>query len=233
MNPSRVPPHNLEAERAVLGAVLLRGGAAPAEDISPGIDPKDFHHPANGLVYQAILELYQRMQPIDTLTVANELRAREQLRRIDGGEAYVAALLDDVPTAHYVVHYARIVRELASLRRLIVACTEIAGQAYGDAGDVSDFLDEAERKIYEIAQRSHSEGYAKVASLLKEAIRAIEKRREKGSDITGVPTGYADLDKLTSGLQPGDLVIIAARPSMGKTSFALNIAQNAAVFAGV
>ncbi len=198
-----------------------------------GLQADDFYHPAHKMILEAALKLEASDQPVDTITVASELRLREQLRRIEGQETYLSGLLDDIPSVEHAGHYAKLIKEASSLRRLILACGEIAAGAYGDPGDVADFLDNAEKTVFELGQTSHRGSYVAAKSLLKGAISTILERKNAGRTVTGVSTGFEALDKITSGLQPGDLDVIAARPSMGKTSFALSIAQNAALLGEV
>ena len=229
MSDRRVPPHNLGAERALLGAVLLRGKGALMVASEIGLSPDDLYHPAHKMILEAALRLEALDKPVDTITVASELRVKEQLRRIEGQEAYLSGLLDDIPSVEHAGHYARLIKEASSLRRLILACGELAAGAYGDPGDVADFLDNAEKQIFELGQTSHRGSYIAVNRLLKDTVKTVLERKNAGKSVTGVATGFRDLDEMTSGLQPGDLDVIAARPSMGKTSFALSIAQNAAL----
>lgn len=226
---SRVPPHNFEAERGVLGAIMLRPDRALDDARNVGVLVDDFHHPSHRMIFSSILSLSDKGRPIDTLTVHDELRATGAIAQIEGGEGFLFALLDEVPTAEHAIHYARIVRDVSSLRRMIVACSEVASEAHGGPGDVCEFLDGASKRVLEIASRTHRDTYEKVALSLNAAIRTIEARRSRGSAVTGVPTGFLDIDQLTTGLQPGDLTVLAARPSMGKTCLALNISCHAAV----
>ena len=220
-------PQNRDAERAVLGAILLRNSALA--EVQALLVPEDFYQPAHRLLYQGMVDLERLGSAIDPLTVSAELDRRGELRRVEGGEGYLVGLLDEVPTAENVGHYARIVREQSTLRNLILVCREIAAQAQGDHGDFREFLDNAERQVFEVARQSEAANYRSVKELLNQTIKNVERRREQGKDVTGIATGFSDLDKTLSGLQPKDLILVAARPSMGKTSLALSFALNAAI----
>lgn len=227
----RVPPQNLEAEQSVLGGILLDHRAIDrAIEI---LDPNDFYREAHKKIFRAMLALNQRGEPVDVVTLSNELAVEGQLEEI-GGAAYLAELAEKVPTAANLAYYARIVREKAVLREVIAASTELAARAYEmRSGEVDDFLDQVEHRIFEISERRVRPQFATMNDLMFTAVHTVESLYERRGLITGVPTGFLDLDRLTSGLQPSDLVIVAARPSMGKTAFALNVAVNAAQEGGV
>jgi replicative DNA helicase len=225
----RLLPHNLEAEMSVVGGILLHPKAF--HQVADLVDAHDFYHPTLGAIYQTMVELDEQSKPIDQLSVAEQMRttdAYHKLRAVNG-EAYFGELMNAVVTVENLAYHARIVRSKATARRLAEAAQEIAAKGYGDYGDVDDYIDNAERTIFEIAQRTQRHSYVPVKKLLNETIKAIELRYERKQAITGVPTGFHKFDALTAGLQPGDLVIFAARPSMGKTSLVLNAAQNAAI----
>ncbi len=227
----RVPPQNLEAEQSVLGGILLDHRAIDrAIEI---LDANDFYREAHKKIFRAMLALNQRGEPVDVVTLSNELAVEGQLEEI-GGAAYLAELAEKVPTAANLAYYARIVREKAVLREVIAASTELAARAYEmRSGEVDDFLDQVEHRIFEISERRVRPQFATMNDLMFTAVHTVESLYERRGLITGVPTGFLDLDRLTSGLQPSDLVIVAARPSMGKTAFALNVAVNAAQEGGV
>jgi replicative DNA helicase len=219
----KLPPQHIEAEQCVLGAILLENDALlKALEI---LKPPNFYRDAHRKIFDAILALFERSEPIDLLTVSEILRRRNQLEDI-GGSTYLATLLEAVPTAANIRHHARMVRETAILRGLINAATEVIAECYEHTEDVEELLDRAERMIFEISEQRVNAAFANLKDLLKDSIRYTEQLYERHELITGLPTGFRDFDQLTAGLQPSDLIIIAARPSMGKTAFALNIARN-------
>jgi replicative DNA helicase len=222
----RVPPQNLDAERSVLGGILLDNAAL--NDILEFLKAEDFYREAHRKVYEAMCTLASKSEPIDRITVKNALQAQGVFESI-GGDDFIDLLDKVVPAASNLSYYARIVHEKAIARRLIEAAQAIAAQGYEEAGDVADFLDEAERRIFGITEEKAQQGFVQVREIVRDAFKLIESLYERQEDITGVPTGFADLDKMTSGFQPGDLVILAARPSMGKTAFCLNIAAHAGI----
>ncbi|HLG20075.1 MAG TPA: replicative DNA helicase [Bdellovibrionota bacterium] len=222
---TRVPPQNIEAEQSVLGAVLLDNQAA--HEVTEILRPEDFYKESHREIFAATLALLDRNEPADLVTLTNELKKEGKLDRL-GGAAYMASLVEAVPTAANVMHYARIVKEKAVLRDIISAATEIATGGYEEK-DIEEYLDEAETKIFRISERRLSGALLPISSVIKESFRQIEENYERKQLITGLSTGFRDLDKLTAGLQGSDLVIVAGRPSMGKTSFCLNIAQHAAM----
>lgn len=222
----RIPPQNIDAEKSTLGSMLLEKEAIfTATEI---LKPEDFYREAHRQIYQAVSALSGRGEPVDLVTVAEELRQRNLLEQV-GGASYLASLANCVPTAANVEHYAKIVEEKSVLRALISASTRVAQMGYDANLEVETILDEAERAIFQITQKRNVQGFVSLRSILIEAFERIEKLYTEKGGITGIPTGYADLDRLTSGWQPSDLIIIAARPSMGKTTFTLNLAQQAAV----
>lgn len=226
----KLPPQHIEAEQFVLGAILLDNEAlAKALEILRPEDARvNFYRPAHAKIYEAVLDLFERNEPIDLLTVSEVLRRRNQLEEV-GGSTYLATLLEIVPTSANIRHYARLVREKAILRSLINVATEIIAESYEHTEDVEDLLDRAERMIFEISEQRVNAAFANLKELLKDSIRYTEQLYERHELITGLPTGFRDFDQLTAGLQPSDLIIIAARPGMGKTSFALNIARNVGI----
>jgi replicative DNA helicase len=219
----RTLPHNLEAERSVLGAILLHNDAFNL--VAEVIDSEDFFRDAHRRIFDKMVKLVERSDAIDLVTLKEELGRAGELDNV-GGPAYITALVDGVPRSTNVEHYARIIKEKSTLRRLIFSANKILATAYegGDEADV--ILDNAERAIFEIADDKVRDGFVSLRSLAQTGMQAIEKLHGNKELVTGVPTGFTDLDEMTSGLQPSDLIIIAARPSMGKTSLVLNIAQH-------
>ena len=209
----RVPPQNLEAEESVLGGVLLDNTAL--DRVVELLQPDDFYRGAHRKLFNAMLELSERSEPVDLITLSEALRSRGDLADV-GGAAYLGELAERVPTAANIVHYARIVRDRAVLRGLITAATEIATRGYEASGDVAELLDRAEQLIFDISERRVRNAFTRLSEVLVESIKTIERLYEQKQAVTGVATGFADLDNLTSGLQPSDLVIVAGRPSMGK-----------------
>lgn len=219
----RALPHNLEAERSVLGAILVRNDVL--NHAAELIDVDDFFREAHRRIFDAMVALSERGQAIDLVTLKDELARRGALDEV-GGPAYVAALGDGVPRATNVEHYARIIKEKSTLRRLIFSTSRILSSAYEAGLDADELLDEAEKSIFEIADHRIRSGFVPLRDLVHQSFSTIEKLQEHKGLVTGVPTGFDQLDEMTAGLQPSDLIIVAARPSMGKTSFTLNIAQH-------
>ncbi len=222
----KIPPQNIEAEQSVLGGILIENEAI--NRVMEILTPDDFYRDNHRKIYTALIDLSERDEPADLITITNELRKRGELDGI-GGASYIASLIDSVPTAANIEYYARIVREKAILRKLIETSTEIITQSYQDRGDVDSFLDEAEKSIFEISERRVRPSFYSIREVVKTSLDAISKLYERKELITGVPSGFKELDKMTAGFQPSDLIIVAGRPSMGKTAFCLNIAQYAAV----
>ena len=222
----RVPPHDVEVERAVLSA-LLRDNRA-VHSVLTEVAPEDFYHPAHQQLYQSMLALQDANQPVDLHTLANHLNERKILDSV-GGPVYLAELWDYEVTAANVIQHARIVRDKAIRRHLISVATEIAEMGYEQAEDAGALLDRAESRIFEIGRARARQSFRSLHDEMDEAIDYVEALMERRGELTGVPTGFKDFDEKTGGLQPGELVIIAARPSMGKTALALNMARNAAV----
>jgi replicative DNA helicase len=219
-------PQNLEAEQATLGSMLIDRDAVAR--VSELLLPEDFYREAHRLLYQVALHLFDKSQEIDLVTVTEELRRREQLDAV-GGPAYLTTLIDAVPAASNVARYAEIVQEKSLLRNLILASDQIAGWAYEAAEPVDEIVDKAEQQIFGVAQRQSTQDFTPIKPLLAEAFERIDKQYKERGEAVGIPTDFADLDDLTSGLNKSELVIVAARPSMGKTAFVLNIARNVAV----
>ncbi len=229
-NLRRVPPQSLEAEESVLGGILLDNAAL--DRVVELVHVDDFYRGAHKKLFRAMLDLCERSEPVDLITLSEALRARGELADV-GGASYLAALVERVPTAANIVYYARIVRERSTLRTLITASTEIATRGYEAAGDVAELLDRAEQLIFGITERQVRLSFSKIADVLVGSLKTIERAYESKQAVTGVPTGFTDLDTLTAGLQPSDLIIVAGRPSMGKTSFVLGMAENAALRADI
>ncbi len=221
----KIPPQNIEAEQSVLGGVLIENEAI--NKVMEILAPDDFYRDAHRKIFGVLIDLSERDEPADLITMTNELRKRDQLDAI-GGASYLASLIDSVPTAANIEYYARIVKEKAVLRKLIETSTEIITQSYQDRGDVENFLDEAEKAIFEISERRVRPSFYSIREVVKDSLDIISKLYEKKELITGVPSGFKELDKMTAGFQRSDLVIVAGRPSMGKTAFCLNVAQHAA-----
>lgn len=222
----KIPPHNEEAERSILGASMLSKDALL--DIMDIVKPRDFYSEMHKEIFTVIRDLYSRSTPVDTLTVSEELKKRNSLEMV-GGRAYIASLSSGVPSTANAAQYAKIVAEKAVLRRLITTSSDIIEEAYKEAMDADVVLDYAERGIFEIAQAKQSKDVAALKDVLIRNIEIIDEASKLDGNVIGVPTGFRDLDKMTSGLQRSDLVIVAARPAMGKTAFALNVAQQAAI----
>ncbi len=222
----RIPPQNIEAEQCVLGGILIEAGALLK--VLELLEPDDFYKESHGIIYSAIIDLFDRNEPQDLVSVHNELKRKGKLEAV-GGAVYLAELTETVPVASNIDYYARIVRDKAILRRLIQKTTDIASMCYEEAEDVDDILEHAESAVFELSQSKIKQSFHRLKDVIKDSIHKVEDLYEKKELITGVPSGFTDLDKLTAGFQPSDLIIIAGRPSMGKTAFALNIAQHAAV----
>jgi len=224
---SRTPPHNIEAEKSVLGAVFIKPAAF--DEVATNLAVDDFFLPAHREIFEAMVTIDKRRQAIDVIAVADELKTHGMLARLDGGQSYLNELANGVPTAENVLHYARLVREKATLRRLIAACAEVQSSAYGDFGEFESFLDEAETKIFKVAQQNRRETYSATGELMEEVLHNLEVRTAERRAVTGVPTGFTKLDEYTAGLQRENLIIVAARPGGGKTSWAVNVAMHAAL----
>lgn len=219
----RMPPASVEAEQAVLGAMLLKPDAVTtaAEELTAD----DFYRETHRLIFEAMMDLKERTEPVDLVTLTEQLKKADKLTKI-GGIPALSLIANSVPTAANVQYHARIVREKAQLRSLIHAATEIAGAAYEDAEDVEDIMDSAEKRILEVASGKRSKDFVPLQDILLNTLEQIEARYSNKGSITGLPTGFTELDHLTAGLQKSDLILVAARPSMGKTAFTLNIAAH-------
>jgi len=221
----RMPPQSVDAEMSVLGALMLdREAMYRVADI---LSVRDFYKPAHQLIYQAMLDLFKLHEPIDVLSVSTRLREKGTLEDI-GGSSYLTTLVNLVPTASHVLHYAKIVNKKRVLRDLIDASYHIAELGYKEENAVEELLDEAERRVFSISQSSLQQEFFSVKDALDDAWERIDMLHKGDGAMRGVPMGFPDLDNITSGLQKSDLIILAARPSLGKTSLALDIARNAA-----
>ncbi|NVL91136.1 MAG: replicative DNA helicase [Desulfobacterales bacterium] len=226
----KVPPQNIEAEQSILSAILIDNNTLP--EVIEIISEKDFYREVHRKIFTAMVDLFERNEPTDLITLTNALKEQGQLESV-GGASYLSELVDTVPMATNVVHYAKIIREKATLRSLIERAASITSRCFEDRGDVEDILDFAERSIFDISEDKIRPAFHSLADIITDAYKAVEDACENKVLVTGVPTGYRRLDEKTSGFQPGDLVVIAGRPSMGKTALALNIAQNASAQAGL
>jgi replicative DNA helicase len=222
----RVPPQNIEAEQAVLGAILLDSEALITA--MERVKSEDFYKGIHQRIFEAMNELAEEDQPVDLVTLTARLQDKQQLEDI-GGVSYLAELANAVPTAANIDYYAQIVEEKSMLRRLIRTATHIVSNGYASSDDVGDMLSDAESRILEISQRRSSSGFVSIRSVLMEVFEKVEHLFTNKGGTTGIPSGFTDLDRMTSGFQRSDLIIVAARPSVGKTAFALNIAQNVGV----
>ena len=221
-----VPPQNLEAEESVLGAMMLSPGAIGA--VSEILDASDFYRESHAKIYRAALALYAKGEPVDAITLVDELEERSELDAV-GGKERVHELAALVPAPGNAAHYARIVRETATLRGLIRVGSEIARLGWERPGEAQDLVDQAEQVLFDLSQARVAGDFTHIEDLLKESFERIVQLYEAGVDVTGVPSGFRDLDKITSGFQSGNLIIVAARPSMGKSALALCAAANIAV----
>jgi replicative DNA helicase len=221
-----VPPHDLEAEKAILSALLLDNDAI--HSVYTEVVPTDFYHPAHRQLYQSMLSLQDSNQPVDLHTLADYLNSQKTLDAI-GGPVFLAEIADYEATAANVVHHAKIVRDKSVKRSLIAVATEIAEAGYDQTDSAQQLLDAAESKIFEIGQKKARTTFRSLHDEMDEALDYVETLIQRGGELTGIPTDFRDFDEITGGLQPGELIVIAARPSMGKTAMALNIARNAAL----
>lgn len=222
----RVPPQNAEAEQAVLGAILL--DSQTLSTVMEVIRPEDFYRSSHQVIFEVMTELGEENEPVDLITVTARLKDKDRLEEI-GGVSYLTNLANAVPTSANVEYYAQIVEEKSLLRRLIRTATQIASSGYASSDDVGELIDEAEKKIMEISNRRSAGGFVSIRDVLMDVFERVEFLYHNKGGITGIPSGFPDLDKMTSGFQRSDLIIVAARPSVGKTAFALNIAQNVGV----
>lgn len=219
----RMPPQDIQAEQALLGSILLSSDALVAAQ--EYIRVEDFYRRAHRLIFEAMTALNEKQEVIDLVTLMSYLEERDQVEAV-GGAAYLAELADTAPTAAHAEHYARIIEQRSILRRLIQASNDIISQSYDESADVEKLLDQAEQRIMEVSARKTRSGFVKMQEVLNDSLEQIEELYQRDSAITGLSTGYPALDRMTSGLHADELIIVAARPGVGKTAFALNIAQN-------
>lgn len=222
---SRIPPNDKDAEQAVLGAVFLSQDALI--EAMEYVEADDFYQHANQLVFQAMMNLNDEEEPVDVVTVQNELDRLNQIEDI-GGVSYLAELASAVPTAANTVYYAKIVKNKSTLRRLINAATGIVQRSFEEDDDVDSIIDLSEKEIMDVSENRNHKGFRRISDVVKSSFEEIDKLYDQDSDVTGLSTGYKDLDDMTTGLHKDELIILAARPGVGKTAFALNLAQNAA-----
>ena len=218
----RVPPHNIEAEQSVLRSLMLDKDAIIK--VADFLQPGDFYKESHNKIFEAMLELYEERDPIDVLSISNKLEEKSQLEEI-GGSSYVASLVNSVPSASHVSHYAKVVQKKGMLRRLITAADNILEMGYSGNEDVEKILDEAEQGIFKVSQKYLKQDFVPIKSILESAFNRIDELHKDDSSIRGVPTGFPDIDNILAGLQKSDLIILAARPSIGKTTLALDIAR--------
>lgn len=220
------PPQNIEAEQSLLGTILLQDKSII--NIVEVLSPEDFYRDANRTIYQVMLDLFEKREPHDLLTVKNLLQERNKLNEI-GGAAYLASLTDIIPFAGTLVHHAEIIRKKSILRQLIRTTSEVAARCYESQDDIDALVDEAERTIFNIAQSKNKQGFQPMSTIVPKAFDRITRLFDRKEHITGVATGYEQFDLMTAGFQPSDLIILAGRPSMGKTALAMNMVQHAAL----
>jgi replicative DNA helicase len=228
--PDRLPPQDVAAEQSVLGAMLLSKDAIA--DVVEELRQSDFYRPAHATIFAAVIDLYGRGEPADPVTLAAELTKLGEITRI-GGASYLHTLVSMVPTAANASYYSRIVRERAILRRLVEAGTRIVQMGYGGEGDVDQMVDRAQAEVYDVTDRRTSEDYLPLRDLMDGALTEIEAISNRGGEMVGVPTGFAELDRLTNGLHGGQLVIVAARPAVGKSTMAMDICRTASIKHGL
>ncbi|RBP44046.1 replicative DNA helicase [Garciella nitratireducens] len=226
INIGRVPPQSIEAEQSVLGAMLLdKEAIAVATEI---LKAEDFYREAHGAIFDAIVQIYNRSQPVDLITLSEQLKNTNILEEV-GGIGYISDLANTVPASSNVKYYAKIVEEKSLMRKLIQISSEVLDRTYEGTEEVNDLIEMAEKRIFNISQRRSSRGFTPINQVLLEAFDKIEQVFQNKGEITGISTGFIDIDNKISGMQKSDFILVAARPSMGKTAFALNIAQHAGV----
>jgi replicative DNA helicase len=222
----KLPPHNLEAEQVILGGILINNDAL--NQIVDFLASEDFYRKANSIIFEGMVTLYNRDEPVDIITLSHVLEENGKLDKI-GGSDYLASLADATSTSAGITYHAEIVRDLATKRKLIEQCSRISDNCFQPTMETPEILDLAEQSMYEIAERNTGQNFSPLKDVVKESFGKVESMAHGGGNITGISTGFVDFDNLTSGLQPSDLIIIAGRPSMGKTALALNIVYNAAL----
>lgn len=219
----RLPPSSIDSEKSVLGAVMIDNEALNL--VLEVIRSEDFYQRTHQVIFEAMMEVYERREPIDIITLSNQLKASNQIDAA-GGVEYLSHLVDIVPTAANTQYYARIIKEMSLRRKLIHEVSQISNEAFEVSGELDQFIDSVEQRIFKVSESRVNPSFVKAGDIVQHSIKDVEQRFVNKDSITGVPTGFYDFDELTSGLQPSDLVIIAGRPSMGKTSLALSIARN-------
>jgi len=222
----KLPPHAMDAEESILSSILIDNDTLM--DVIEVINSKDFYKPAHEKIFESITDLFAQSEPVDIVTLANRLKEKGQLEKV-GGAAYLSHMVDRVPISVNAVKHAEIIRDKASLRRMIEACSKIINDCMEEQGAMESIIDTAESSIYEISNSKIKPSFSRISDLIDRNITILEERQGSDNEFTGITTGYNQVDKLTFGLQKSDLIILAARPSMGKTAFALNVARNAAV----
>lgn len=227
---AKAPPQNAEAEASLLGSILVDGDAIVK--IADQVRADDFYEPKHRLIFRAMLELYEKRQPLDILTLSNQLESIGELEKI-GGASYLTGLVEGVPTAAHVVHYAGIVAHKATLRRLIGAATDIVGLGYDQNSSLEDLLDKAEQRLFEVSHKNFKQNFIPIGTVLAESFDRLDELHKDKHKLRGIPTGFKAIDNIMAGLQRSDLIVLAARPSMGKTSLALNIGTHIAVKEGI
>jgi len=226
----KLPPQNIEAEQSILGGILIENDAL--NTVVEFLEAGDFYREAHQKIFQCMIALSEKSEPLDLITLTNALKKSKELESI-GGASYLASLVESVPTAANIAYYAKIVKEKSILRKLISTATEIVTQSYHEGKDLEDFLDDAEQAIFRISEHRVKPAFYPIKEIVKESFKVIERLYEKKELITGVPSGFKDLDRKTAGFQNADLIIVAGRPSMGKTAFSLNIAQHVSINAKI
>jgi replicative DNA helicase len=222
---NRLPPQNIEAEQSILGSLMLSKEAIIK--IADLVKPKDFYHPAHETIYETIIDLYENREPIDLLSLSNRLKEKGKLEEI-GGQSYLTTLVNSVPTAAHIDHYGKIVQKKSTLRRLIDAASQIVNLGYDEEKEADVLLDQAEQKIFNVSQNYLHQDFSPIKPILEEAFDRIDEVHKNKGKLRGLPTGFYELDNILAGLQNSNLVILAARPSLGKTSLAMDIARNVA-----
>jgi replicative DNA helicase len=226
----KLPPQNLEAEQSILGGVLIENDAL--NTVVEFLEEGDFYREVHQKIFHSMITLSERNEPLDLITLTNELKKKKELDEI-GGASYLVSLVEAVPTAANIAYYAKIVKDKSTLRKMISTATEIVTQSFQEGKELEDLLDEAEQAIFRISEHRVKPAFYPIKEIVKESFKVIERLYEKKELITGVPSGFKDLDRKTAGFQNADLIIVAGRPSMGKTALCLNMAQHAAINAKV
>ncbi|MBI3582907.1 MAG: replicative DNA helicase [Nitrospinae bacterium] len=227
ISPTQLPPQNIEVEQSILGAILLENEALP-KSLEVLRDESFFYRDSHRKIFAAIIDLFEKNQPVDVMTLNEQLKKKNQLEEV-GGLDYIASLVASTPTAANIQYHSRIVKEKAILRKLISTSTEIHNRCYEDTEDIDELLDYAEKQIFDISENKISPSFANISQVVNESFITIEKLFERKELVTGLPTGFVKFDSMTAGFHPSDLIIVAGRPSMGKTAFCMNIATHIGV----